>query len=86
MVAFFLCAWAAVCTIYGLRLLLGPNEDNKSADYHMIPIRETHELELRVTVMQMNGKSWRVVHRFNAGEIHQIVRICLESLDALPRK
>ena len=86
MMEFFTCAWFAVLTIFGLRHLIGPDDDNEEANFHVRALPNKHELELRVTVSKTDGRSWRVVHRFNEHEIHQLIRVCCESIDVLPRQ
>jgi hypothetical protein len=86
MVTFLLCAWFAVLTIFGLRHLIGPDDDNEGANFHVRALPNKHELELRVTVSKTDGRSWRVVHRFNEEEIKQIIRVCYESIDVMPKR
>lgn len=86
MFEFFVGAWFAVLTLFGLRYLLGPDEDNEEAHFHVKSLPQRHELELRVTVSKTDGRSWRVVHRFNEDEIHRLIRVCCESIDVLPKR
>lgn len=86
MVEFFLCAWFAVLTIYGLRLLLGPNDDYKEAEFTMRSVPAERVVEIRVRVMLTNGESWRVTHRCDEDEVKQIIRVCGESIGAIPKR
>lgn len=86
MMEFFTCAWFAVLTIFGLRHLIGPDEDNQEANFHVKSLPQRHELELRVTVSKTDGRSWRVVHRFNEHEVHQLIRAGLVSLELFPKE
>ncbi len=81
-----LCAWAAVCTVFGLRWLMGPNTENTEVQFRMKSHVNDRELEIEVTVLARNGYAWRAVQRFQEEDIGQILRVCCASLDALPKE
>jgi hypothetical protein len=75
-----LCAWAAVCTIYGLRWLLGPETGGFKYDLDFTSRIKAKELELKVHILSMDGHSWRIKHRFTEEDIVRILDACFISL------
>jgi hypothetical protein len=75
-----LCAWAAVCTIYGLRWLLGPETGGFKYGLNLTSRAKDKELELEVHILSMDGHAWRINHRFAEEDIVRILDTCFISL------